>query len=402
VRYLLIEDLDYYSLVQSPANRKYYVAWYDRTTKKTRQRSLRTKKLTAALAMINKIVRSGIRGDPKYIIDGGVSVDIRGVLADHEKAVAGTPNAAFTRVAVPIICRHVGDVAIETWSAADYKRLTDAFTKAGYATTYQDRILTELRSALNAALADEKISREIKIESVSTEEEREAAPLKGRLMTPVEVAQLVDKATHPHFLEFLIGELNSISRPVAMLEAEAEQIDWRARLIDMNPKGRVQNRKHRPILRIPRTWEPWLRLKRNGRLIQYRGKPVKSVKTATRTARAAAELKPDASGTRVNAYSIRHTIGRYLEDRNVPLIERRILLGHVRIKRKTVTDRYSPLNPRNPRYLAKATRAIEEFIRLVNRHTVKWDLLVPFREKKVQSKRRKASSRTSRPIHLSA
>ena len=113
------------------------------------------------------------------------------------------------------------------------------------------------------------------------------------------------------------------------------------------PTGKAQTKKYRPTLKISKTWAPWLKQAPLGRLINRDGKPVKSVKKALRTARKAAGLKPDSSGVGVNTYSIRHSIGRYLEDCGVPTIEISIFFGHQKTDhKKKISDRYSQTNPR--------------------------------------------------------
>ena len=73
----------------------------------------------------------------------------------------------------------------------------------------------------------------------------------------------------------------------------------------------------------------------------------------------------------VTAYSIRHTLGRFLEERDVALIQRSILLGHQKTYAKRMTARYSPTNRNNPKYLDQANEAVEAFVKEINRYTKK-------------------------------
>jgi hypothetical protein len=227
------------------------------------------------------------------------------------------------------------------------------------------------------------------------------APLKGRVVTTKEIAELIDTVNEPHFLEYLIACINSAGRPITILECDTTQIDWPFGLFEQNPRGRPQTKKHRPTIRVAATWRPWLRMVPPGRLITYRGKPVKSVKAAFRRARNAAGLEPDVDGVQVTSYSIRHTVGRYMETCDVPPIERSILFGHVKTHRKKSTERYSPLNPRGPNFLKSATKAIEKFVREINSHTKKWNLLVPYTLKagyKPPLREKKALDRVTRRV----
>ena len=250
---------------------------------------------------------------------------------------------------------------------------------------------------MNEAEDDEKIRRAPKIPEVCSDADKDAAPLKGRLVTTKEIAQLFDEVNELHFLDYLIAEINTASRPVTTLESDTNQIDWTHNIFELNPPGRVQTKKYRPTVRISDTWRPWLQQAPPGRLITFNSKPVQSVKKAFRAARNAAGLKPDSSGIGVNSYSIRHSLARYLEACDVPPVEISILLGHAKIDRKKITDRYSPLNCRGPNFLREATAAIEKFVREINEHSTKWDLLSPYakkpgyQEKKLSPKRRRTN-----------
>jgi integrase len=55
-------------------------------------------------------------------------------------------------------------------------------------------------------------------------------------------------------LMILIG---TACRPEAALELTGEQLDFEDRLIDLNPRGRAQTKKFRPVGRCPMRWRPF-------------------------------------------------------------------------------------------------------------------------------------------------
>jgi integrase len=111
-----------------------------------------------------------------------------------------------------------------------------------------------------------------------------------------------------------------------------------------------------------------------GPIVAYRGKPVKSIKTAMRNLVTKAKLPG-----RVNSTSIRHTLGRHMENvAKVPGREISIFLGHVPVAKKKSTRRYSGIDPYAPDYMSNAIAAVEDFVREVNKHTKKWDLEKPY------------------------
>jgi hypothetical protein len=382
--FVLDREFKIYNLVHTSGgkNLKYYVEWYEAAVRQMRRRSLKTGEWDVAMDKIHRILRSGITGDPKSILDAGTFVDIKSILEDDYTLYGSKlASAGQTRTAINHLNRHIGGIRIDAWTRRDFRKFENDFLALGYQISYLSRICTVLRAALNRAEGDEKIVRAPKIPEVCTDAHKDAAPLKGRLMTPKEIAQLIDQVHEVHLLDYLIAEINTASRGVTILESDTNDIDWSYPIFDMNPTGRVQTKKYRPTVRISKTWEPWLKQAPLGRLITYAGNPVKSVKKAFRAARKDSGLKPDSRGVGVSTYSIRHSLGRYLEDCGVPDVERSILLGHVRINRKKTTDRYSPFNPRGPLYLVEATKAIEKFVREINEHTKKWNLLVPYAKK---------------------
>jgi hypothetical protein len=81
---------------------------------------------------------------------------------------------------------------------------------------------------------------------------------------------------------------------------------------------------------------------------------------------------------RINATSIRHTLGRYMENfARVPGREISLFMGHIPVSKKKSTRRYSPADPNHPEYMINAIAAVEAFVREINKHTKKWDLEKP-------------------------
>jgi hypothetical protein len=138
----------------------------------------------------------------------------------------------------------------------------------------------------------------------------ESEALRGRRLEVSEIALLIDAISERHMLSYIIALLNTAARPEALLEAQAEQIEWSHSLFELNPRGRRQTKKFRPIARISQTWRPWLKLIKSGPIVTYDGGAIKSIKTAMRNLVREAKLTGP-----VNSTSIRHTIGHYSYDR---------------------------------------------------------------------------------------
>lgn len=69
----------------------------------------------------------------------------------------------------------------------------------------------------------------------------------------------------------------------------------------MNPPGRIQTKKRRPVLPLHDWLRPWIEAA-DGHLVTYRGKPVKKLAGAFQTMRDAAGF-----GFDVTAYTVRHS-----------------------------------------------------------------------------------------------
>ena len=104
---------------------------------------------------------------------------------------------------------------------------------------------------------------------------------------------------------------------------DTAQLDFENRLIELNPHGRMQTKKIRPIVKMPETLALVLEGAPNDHLFTYKGKPVKCVRTAWRNLRDKCGLD-DA----VQPYSLRHTMARWLRKSGVSAWETAAQLGH--------------------------------------------------------------------------
>lgn len=161
-------------------------------------------------------------------------------------------------------------------------------------------------------------------------------------MSPAEIALLLDAAHSRHMLMFLLVATNTLARPAAILDLEPPQFDGQHRLLDLNPIGRTQNKKFRPIVPVTPTLLPWLQrdVGPSGHYVSYRGKPVRSILHMWRLTRAEAGLDQ-----RVTAYSIRHGMAREMRKRRVPTEQISLFLGHLPDGAAATTSIYAPYEP---------------------------------------------------------
>jgi len=186
-----------------------------------------------------------------------------------------------------------------------------------------------------------------------------------------------------HVFRYCIVALNTLARPGAVLELAPDQVDRLRNLISLNPSGRKQTKKRRPIVRIPATLLPWLDAwagERDELYIFHHGKPVRS---ARRTfARRGQELgMPE-----FTPYTLRHKMATELRARGVTREEVAYQLGH-KLPDLRTTDRYTKFDPR---HLGAAKAAIEDYIRELDKLTNR-DLVRPDTPKFLQTHAAKPS-----------
>lgn len=163
-------------------------------------------------------------------------------------------------------------------------------------------------------------------------------PPRNRWLTRDEARRLIDAALEPHVKAFLMLALHTAARTGAILELRWQAIDLERGLIDFGPGAATKQRSFVPINSelLP------ILLKANQlatteHVIEYRGRPVASVKTGTRAAARRAGLPG------VTPHLLRHTAATWAALAGIPMDQIARLLGH---KNQALTARvyakYSP------------------------------------------------------------
>jgi hypothetical protein len=147
---------------------------------------------------------------------------------------------------------------------------------------------------------------------------------------------------------------NTLARSAAIFELRRVQYDSDHNLLDLNPPGRIQTKKFRPIVPVTPFLKPWLNLNPNmeadDRYITYRGRPVKTVRGAWDSLRTLSGIDD------VCAYSFRHGMAREMRKRKVPMEQIEYVLGHLPSGAAKTTSIYAPFEPE---YCGEAQHAIQ-------------------------------------------
>ena len=225
-----------------------------------------------------------------------------------------------------------------------------------------DRILSDGRAALNRAVKWQELREAPHIFGIQTAEDKRSREPKGRPIVPKEMALLFDAANSRHMLTYLVIATNTLARPGAVLDLRGAQFDELHRRIDLNPPGRKQNKKFRPVLAVTPTLLPWLQIVTDPiqRYVTYGRAPIKSIKHAWELL-----VKEAGLDDRVQPYSIRHGMAREMRKRKVPKEQISIFLGHLPKDSDATTSIYAPYEPD---YCSEAIAAIEDVMVEVRKH----------------------------------
>lgn len=165
-------------------------------------------------------------------------------------------------------------------------------------------------------------------------------PARERYLTREEVERLLAACREPHLHRFVIIALHTLQRPGAILDLRCSQVELAHRRIDFRPPGWRQTSKRRPVVPITDTLYPILKAAMaeslSGYVVEYGGHPVRSIKTAFRSACRRAGL------IGVTPYTLRHSAATLLAGAGVPLWQISGMLGHGITRTTEIYAKHAP------------------------------------------------------------
>lgn len=219
------------------------------------------------------------------------------------------------------------------WGNVDPERIDDAMCRK-YADTRQvgPATLRYELSMLSVALRHAGKPRKIW---------RPAAPERQvRHLTHAQFERWYAEVKAPHAKLYVLLGLFTMARPTAILELTWDRVDFERRQIDLNPRGRRQTKKRRPVVPLNDEAMGALQEAHEARQSEYvveRGaKRVGSIKKAFQAASAR-------SGIHVTPYTLRHTGAVWAAEAGASMDELAQFLGHdSAVTTSTHYVRYSP------------------------------------------------------------
>jgi integrase len=116
-----------------------------------------------------------------------------------------------------------------------------------------------------------------------------------------------------------------MARPSAILELQWSQVDFDRRQIDLNPPGRRQTAKKRPV--VPVNDDLYFALteayaaRQSQAIIERAGEPIRSIKKAFQAA-------SERSGVKATPYTLRHTGAVWAAEAGASMAELAQFMGH--------------------------------------------------------------------------
>jgi hypothetical protein len=337
----------------------WYRTWYDDRARQTRRVSLGTTDFQEASLRLAAWVVANERSRKAAPHQVLIETVLLNYWNDHAQHL---PSAKTQRLGLAYWQEFWTRRTIADITPHEQRRFREWLASRGTGRSGIDRILSVGRAAFNRAWKWQEVSEVPHIFGTLTADVKRAREPKGRPVLPEEIARLLDAARSRHMLIFLLIAANTLARPAAILDLDPSQFDEAHGLLDLNPNGRVQNKKFRPIVPVTPTLLPWLRheVGPSCRYVSYRQKPVRSILHMWRLTRAEAGLDQ-----RVTPYSIRHGLAREMRKRRVPTEQISLFLGHLPDGSAATTSIYAPYEPG---FLAEAVEAIEGVMTEIRKH----------------------------------
>lgn len=215
---------------------------------------------------------------------------------------------------------------------------------------YVRRVIGDGKAALNTAWQEAEIQRVpfIKLPPIAA-----GYPHWARFD---QLVKFLNSPMPDHLFTYCMIRLNTGCRGDAARDLQPFQLDWDAGLVMLNPPGRIQTKKFRPIVPLTDFLRGFLqRLPECDRYVNWHGAKVESIKTTWRGVRNAAGL-PRTFYPKI----LRHTVGTELRRRGVPGWDVSGQLGHKKGEAAGTTENYAKFDPA---YMARAKEALDAWMR---------------------------------------
>jgi len=342
-------EIGRYYLSRRPNSDSWCATWFDPATRQTRRESLGTSDFgDAQIALAKWVTINGDR-DREQVHDAALGEIFMRYYHKHGQHVRSA--SSMRRNLFLVLDALPPDISVAGLTLDRQHEAVRKLKAQGLAAGTIKRAMGGAKAAINFAWKNGELDRPIPFLSLPDGQGRE------RVLTIDELATLWDAEMPSHMRVFLALLIGTAGRPESLLQLTRSQCDLTQGFINLNPMGRTQTKKRRPILPIADFLRPWIAKVESGPLVAWRGKPVQKINKTWRTIRESAGLDDE-----VVPYTIRHTIPTEMARRGVPPVEIAAWMGHSLPNFRT-TARYTHVSPE---YLANARQAVDEIANAVS------------------------------------
>lgn len=284
----------------------YALVWRDEKGRHRRQLDARDKPTAEAEARNIWKRASGTTGTVGGIVEAYIE-------ARELAGIASTSRQRDAWKAMKFYWAKVDPSQIDEEMARAYVRRRN---RAEATTRYE---MTMLSVALRWAVKNELLDKAPDIWRPEAPERRE------RHLSTKDFAKWFAEVKAPHARLYVEIALATMARPTAILELTWQQVDWKHSTINLNPPGRRQTKKRRPIVALDEETMALLKVAHEGAqsdyIIERGGKKIASMKKAFQAASAR-------SGIHVTPYTLRHTGAVWAAEQGTSMAELAQFMGH--------------------------------------------------------------------------
>ncbi|MCB1469509.1 MAG: site-specific integrase, partial [Rhizobiaceae bacterium] len=269
------------------------------------------------------------------------------VKLDSHGKIIRIPSHDQAKHALALWTEFWGEAVISDLTITRQEEFMEWLKDRGYRNSYVSRVLSVGRAALNWCRKRGEIS---EAPFIIDEPDRSDKKLPYRLSTEEMRKLLRASRKWQHLHIYCMIALNTLARPEAVLDLSPAQVDLEIGRINLNPHGRRQTKKRRPVVPLTETLRPHVSDREVAHFVNWHGRHIKSIKKGFATMVAEAGLPKD-----ITPYSLRHTMAKMLRAKGVQPWEVQGMLGH---RMPGPTEDYAEFDPD---YCIASRKAIDSY-----------------------------------------
>lgn len=334
-----------YWLSQRSNSANWCATWFEPSKRQTVRKSLGARDLESAKVALSRFAlenAEGCRARNTNLTIAEAAVRYYKHRAEH----LGKRSAGVARRNLHIVVEAVGELPISEFLIVKQNNFVRELSKKYKPGTIR-RIFETAFAAFNFVHANGEIV------SVPKKIQLPDSPPKDYIAT-IEQLRTFWSARKPDYMQTLyLLLLTTAARPSTLLDLSKADASLATNLIDLNPAGRQQNKKRRPVIPMCSHLRELIEDAPDGPLIHRDGERMVWLYKGWRELRRELSLPEE-----FTPGCIRHTVATQLRNRNVPPAQISGLLGHSMPNWRT-TERYAKYDPN---YLSETTEALDAFL----------------------------------------